>query len=419
MRTDWQQVLDLTQGVEPTPKSIERAAEALGPELARWAFGQWALREKARVKFVRASEMLFDRPGLEMATHEGLSAYHASRFPTGALVADLTAGIGADLIALAARGPVVGFELDETRAEYARHNLTLFGDSEVAAPLPTSTPRRWEGPEIRGGDASLPALYGHEIRIEDALAAQWDFEYAFADPARRTESARTWNPDEFSPHPIRLAERFKDLKLAGMKLSPMLRDDFFRHLPGRVEFVSFGGECRESLVWMGTEAGEGRFAVRITGSADTPVGRALESPAAVEFETLATGKFGDSTETAEEFLFEADPAAIRADALGTLSRLTGTELLADSNGYLTGPDPVESPWLTGYRVLADHPADLRRTNTVLRSLNAGTPVVKSRVARFDVETLRRQLRGEGRELILAVYAEGKKLRHAVLERLPT
>lgn len=407
MRPDWQQALDLTQGVEPTPKSIERAAEALGQELARWAFGQWALREKARSKFTNAAEMLFDRPGLEMATHEGLAAYHASRFPEGVLVADLTAGVGADLIAFAERGPGVGFELDETRAEYARHNLGLFRASEAAAPLPTSPPGRGEGPEIRPLDA--------EIRVADSLAGEWDFEYAFADPARRTESARTWNPDEFSPHPIRLAERFKSLKLAGMKLSPMLRDDFFRHLPGRIEFVSFGGECRESLVWMGTEVEEGRYAVQVRRSADTPVGQASE----VRFDALATGKFGDSTESAKEFLFEADPAAIRADALGTLSRLTGTKLLADSNGYLTGPELVESPWLTGYRVLADHPADLRRTNTVLRLLDAGTPVVKSRVARFDVVTLRRQLRGEGRELIVAVYAEGKKLRHSVLERLLT
>jgi hypothetical protein len=399
MRPDWQQALDLTQGVEPTPKSIERAAEALGPELARWAFGQWALREKARSKFTKASEMLFDRPGLEMATHEGLAAYHASRFPAEALVADLTAGIGADLIALASRGPVVGFELDEVRAEYARHNLGL------AAPLPASPPGRGEEREIRH---SWP-----EIRVADSLAAEWDFEYAFADPARRTESARTWNPDEFSPHPIRLAERFKSLKLAGMKLSPMLRDDFFRHLPGRIEFVSFGGECRESLVWMGTEAEEGRYAVQVRRCAGTPVGQIPK----VQSESLASGKFGETTEVAEAFLFEADPAAIRADALGTLSRLTGTKLLADSNGYLTGAKPIESPWLTGYRVLADHPADLRRTNTVLRMLDAGTPVVKSRVARFDVETLRRQLRGEGRELIVAVYAEGKKLRHSVLERL--
>jgi len=365
------------RGVDPTPKNIERLAAAHGPEVARWAFLQWQLRERAKAKFARAEEMLFDRPGLEMSTHERVAAYHASRFPAGELIADLTCGIGADLIALAQRGQGVGFELDPQRSEYAKWNLAVHGASSGS------------------------------VRVEDCLAAEWSFKFAFADPARRTQSARTWNPQEFEPHPIELAKRFESLELAGMKLSPMIRDDFFRHLPGELEFVSFGGECREAVVWMGRQAGRTRSAV-LLGSADFR-SAALRLEAAIAPAPKA--------EAALRFLYEADPAAIRAHALGTLAVETRTQLLGDSNGYLTSDAMVENPWLTGFEVLADHPADLRQTNQVLRSLNAGTPVIKSRVPRLEAEQLRRQFRGDGRELIVAVYPVGKKLRHAVLQRL--
>ncbi len=371
MHPKWREALQATRDLAPTPKSIARIGAQYGEELARWAFLQQTLRERGRTKFAKADEMLFDRPGLEMASHETVAAYHASRFPNGEVVADLTAGIGADLIALAARGPAVGYELDPQRAAYARHNLAVH---------------------------NLKA----EVVVQNSLVAEWNFDYAFADPARRTESGKTWNPQEFSPHPVQLAERLRNLKMGGMKLSPMIRDDFFRHLPGRLEFISFAGECREALVWMGAEATEGRFAVRI----DDPVP-----------ETLPEGEHAETSPAALDFLYEADPAAIRGHALGTLVQMQSIRLLADSNGYLTSETKVDSPWLTSYRVLADHSADLRRTAAVLRSLGAGTPVVKSRVARFDVEQLRRQLRGEGPELIVAVYSEGKRLRHSVLERL--
>ena len=180
----------------------------------------------AKAKFKEAEQMLFDRDGLEMASHETVAAYHASRYPEGVRVADLTSGIGADLVALARRGEAVGFELDEVRAAYARHNLEILGLSA-------------------------------DILVIDSLVADWDFQYAYADPARRVGSSRTLNPADFSPDPVLLAERFRGLRRGAMKLSPMLRDDFLLQFGGELEFVSFRGECREALVWLGRDsAGE-------------------------------------------------------------------------------------------------------------------------------------------------------------------
>jgi len=307
--------------------------------------------------------MLFDPDGLEMSTHESVAAYHASKFPDGAPVVDMTCGIGSDLIALARRGSATGYELDPRRAGYARHNLAVHG---------------------------LTA----EVVLGDGLDA--GAEYAYCDPSRRV-GARRVGLTEYSPNPAAVVERFRGLALGGIKLSPMLPDGELESFGGSIEFVSFGGECREALVWI--------------SRSPHPFSRR-----AVHVESAATLRAGPDPSRAAEpraLLFEADPAAIRAHCLGELAREFGLAALGDSNGYLTGERPIESPWLRGYEVLAWHPADLKRTKAELKRLSGGTPVVKCRGARIDVDGLRRQLRGEGEEFVVAIYPDGRSLKHIV------
>lgn len=358
--------LDLAEGKEATPENLRRVGAATSNEDARWAFAQWSLRLRARAKFALADRMLFGRESLEMASHEAVAAYHASRFPDGELVGDLTCGIGADLIALARRGPAAGFELDPERADYARHNLAVHG------------------------------LEG-TVAVADSMREPWPFEYAYCDPSRRVEGRRTLDLDQFAPNPRQVVERFKSLRFAVMKLSPMLLDRELESFGGRLEFVSFRGECREALVLFGADGG--RFAVlaetgeRLPSAGDPP-----------------------ATDAVDSYLFEADPAAIRAHCLGELCSRHDLRALGDSNGYLTGGKLAESPWLTGFEVLADHAADLKRTRSVFKSLGAGTPVVKSRGAKVAVDKLRKDLRGEGEELVLIVYPVARSLRHAICRR---
>jgi hypothetical protein len=360
-----QQALDLAKGLPATAPNIARVAKATSQEAAAWAFTQWSLRASARSKFALAESMVFVREALEQATHEGVAEYHASRFPSGERVADLTCGIGADLIALARRGPAIGFDMDRERADCAVYNLRAHGLSA-------------------------------QVEVADSLAAPWDFYFAFADPARRVESRRTLDPSAFSPDPTVLAERMALLRLGGIKLSPLLRDDFLESLGPRLEFVSFGGECREALVWCGTEAEPGRFAVHVeTGS------------------SLEAQEPGASVEPPGEYLFEADPAAIRAHALGAFTELTP---LGDSNGYLTGDLVSPSPWLKQYRVLAHGKWDVKAVRRTLDELTAATPVIKQRGAGLDVEAVRKQLRASGeRPVAIAVWPVGRSLRFAALD----
>lgn len=362
--------LELARPLKAGPTSIARVARETSEDAARWAFTQIELRGRAQAKFARADAMLFVREALEQATHERVAAYHASRFPVSAPVYDLTTGIGADLIALAARGPTVGFEIDAERAACARFNL-----SSLAA----------------------------EVREEDSLA--WlsgasDVDYALADPARRVAGRRTLDIAEFEPEPRLLAELFRNLRLGLIKLSPMLSDGALQALGSAVEFVSFDDECREALVFAGREAPVGVSAVHLESGdrlASETAPRAVEMPG--------------------PFLFDTDPAAVRAHSLGALCRRHDLRPLGDSNGYLAGDAEVTSPWLRAYRVLYQGKADPKTTRKALRELNAATPELKQRAAHLELTQERATYAGDGsRPLTLAIWPVGRSLRHTILER---
>lgn len=361
------EALNRSEGQAPTANNLTRVARATSQEAASWAFTQWSLRKRAVAKgFPRPSEMLFTQEALEQASHFEVARYHASRFPTGALVADLTSGIGSDLLALAERGPVIGFELDSERLEFARHNLAVNG-------------------------------FEADLRNQDCLAAQWDFDYAFADPSRRVQGRRTLSPEDFQPNPNTLSEKMFGLRLGQMKLSPLLQDDYLTSLGPGLAFISYAGECREALVGCGSDAIPGRCAVKLETA-----------------ERLPSGDWLGTVEEPRAYLYEADPAAIRAHCLSSF----GMAGLGDSNGYLTSDEAVQSTWLTGYKVLESVRFDLKTARGMLKTAGIGKVVVKSRVSGLDVVRIGKDLRGtKKQEGIVALYPVGKSVRLTLVERM--
>lgn len=367
MDSRFESALQAASQLEPTPANIRRIAARLGEDAARWGFLQATLRRRAKAKFSDAERMLFDREGLEMASSEDLARRHAALFPQGELVADLTVGIGADLIALARRGPAMGFEKNPQRAEIARHNLRALG------------------------------LHA-QIRTEDCLQGRWDFSHAFADPARRSHEGRSSDPFRSDPPLDALLPRLRQLRLAVLKLSPMVRDEDLARVGGCIEFLGAGWECREALVVLDSR-GEGAGSVRA---------------ALVDGSTLHPEPAPSASEEPRSFLLEAHPAAIRAGCLGTLCHRFRQTLLGDSNGYLTSDEAVETPWLKCYAVLWSDAADRKRTQTALRRLGGRIVDVKHRAP--GPAPSPRAFGAEGdRRLLLAVWPVGRSLRHTLLE----
>lgn len=362
--------LELAEGLVASATNISKVASICGAEAARWAFTQWELRTRARQKFDRAESMLFDRDGYEMSSHELVAAYHATCFPSGVLVADLTVGIGADLIALGRRGQTIGFELSQERATMAESNLRVHG---VNAP----------------------------IVVADCLAGPWEFEYAFADPARRVGDRKRVEPSDYEPNLNELVARMSGLRLGIIKLSPLVPDETLQSFGGTFRFLSYGGECREALLIVGKD---------VDGMA--PCAVHLESGA-----TVGAGREAIETPLPGKYLYEADPAGIRVGGLGTLCETYSLQLVGDSNGYLTGDDRIGSPWLKCYEVLYSGAADIAETRRQLVKHGSATPDVKTRGKGLEAESLRKQWRLGGDErLLVAVYRVGPKIKHVVLRR---
>lgn len=370
LTSDEAAALALAKGCTASPKAIERLAKEYGAEVARWAFEQWDLRTRAQAKFSSFwNEMLFEREALEQATHEQVAEYRASRFPQGVTVADLTCSIGADLISLARRGAVIGIDTDLSRLELAAHNLAVCG---VEAEL------------IEG----------------DSLEIEWAFDYAFADPSRRVEGKRTLDLASFQPNPRFMAERLSRLKLGAMKLSPMIPDAELLNLSDSLEFWSFGGEAREAVLWFGERKQPGVRAVHVESG-----------------ETLQRSPQPPTVPEPSKWLFEADPAAIRANALGDLCSAHRLEALGTSNGYLTASDPVESPFLKAYSVVRTSRPDIKSLQAVLTQLGSSRPVVKSRLPGFNATAFGRRLRANGdRQLLVVLYPVGRSVRAVIAER---
>ncbi|MBS1713668.1 MAG: hypothetical protein JST30_04955 [Armatimonadetes bacterium] len=365
------QALELAKDRKPVPKEIGRLAASVGDEAARWAFLQWELRSRARSKFALAGQMLFDRESLEMATHEEVSAaVHILGFPEGKVV-DLTTGIGGDLIALSQGRTAIGYETDAERAAMARHNLA-----------------------VSGQDA--------EVRVEDCLEATWDFDLAFADPARRQGGERTFDPARFSPRLDVLAEKLRTLRAARVKLTPLLSDKDLDSLSPDRWFVSHASECKEALVHFGGFQGEhvaGVWAVQVESGSWSPGELTLRSTASEP----------------SRFVFESDPALIRAHGLGCL----GLDGLGDSNGYLTSEKAIESAWLRSRFEVRWHGAwRAAAVKTALRSTGARVVAVKQRGAGLDVAAVSRAVQTDGDvPLELLLYRNGQRVSAVLGERL--
>lgn len=367
--------LDLARGLESTANAITKVARSTDSSAASWAFAQWELRKRAEAKFSKAAEMLFVKEALEQATHERLSQFHASLFPPDRLVLDLTTGIGSDLIALARRGPVLGFEIDHVRATYATHNLTVHG------------------------------LEGN-VRQEDSMA--WVSEnprsdYCFADPARRVDGKRTLDIAAFTPDPRALAQIFRRCRLGVMKLSPMLNDSDLKELGEQIVFVSFGNECREVLVISGKDSHRSVSAYHVESGQYAPES---ELPA--------------QTDSPMEFLYEVDPALSRAHGAGNIASEHGAMALGDSHRYMTGTFLVPSPWVKAFRVLYHGSLDTKRINQELRALEAACPELKQSGAGLDLLQERKKYSDYGpRKVSLAFWPVVRSIRYAILELAPT
>ena len=318
---------------------------------------QARLRRRAAAKFDAAARMFFVAEALEQATAQTPAEYRAAQLdalaPPGAVL-DLGCGIGGDLLALAQRRNVIAYELDPVRTRVAQANAAVLG---VAGRV-----------TVHAADWTAALAAG---MLPPAAAA-------FVDPARRSDGKRAFSLHTMQPPLAEILKLRTHVSLVAVKVMPGVRND---ELPADccVEFVSHLGVCKEAVLWFGREGAPRRWA---------SVHRAdgwymLENDGAAP-------PLGDLT--AGMFLYEPDPAVIRAGALTPLCARLGGHLFAPDIAYIAAPAYVPEALAQVFAIDEVHRFSLKRLNQRLAALGVGQVELLKRGFPQEPESLRPRLR---------------------------
>jgi hypothetical protein len=326
------------------------------------------LRQKATVKFERASEMYFTRRALEQASSEIVSSFRAGRYERAGFnnIADLGCGIGGDALSLSTKADVVGVEWNPLRLAMAQENLRVYGRGLNFHPL----------------QADLIEL--SPLRV-DAL---------FADPGRRDEyGRRIFYVHEYRP-PLSTFEAWGEtVPNQGIKVSPGVD---YSELPmeTEIEFVSVKGEVREGILWTGALRTGARRRATLLPSGATLTDYAVDEVAVMD---------------PKEYLYEPDGAVIRAHLVEQLAQELGATKIDDSIAYLTADQAVETKFAHCFVLEDVIPFQLKRLRRYLRERNVGRLTIKKRGSPLDPDALRKRLRlrGDEEKVIFLTKVKGK------------
>lgn len=340
-------------GLEPPSRAQELAflsslRRRFAAEEAGWLLAQLQLRERARGRLPGAEGLLYDPEALEMLSAVEVAAWRAERVRGLARAClDLGAGAGGDCFALARAGlEVDAVELDPVRALLLEHNLRVLG---------------LEG-RVR-------------VRVADWTAASWaGAEAAFVDPARRVDGVRVLGLEAMQPPLSAVLELAREVPAVWLKVAPGFDR---RELPADagLEFVSLAGELKEALLTFGAARRTGPRAV-VLPEREELVGDGEEPEASL-------GEPGD-------WLYEPDPAVIRAGLVRTLGGQLGAHQLDRETAYLSGPE-AQTPFARRWRVTRWGGFSLKLLKRWLREEGVGSLEVKRRRSPVEPATLRRQV----------------------------
>ncbi len=345
---------------------LQRLQKDYSAALAKAALDTAILRAKAAAKFSRAAAMYFTREALEQASGERISRYRAGRYAGCAHVADLGCGIGGDSLGLASVVPnVTAVDRDALRLAMAAENLAAYGLRERAA---------W----VEGDLTTLP----------------WPGARAFFfDPARRVGGRRKFSVRDYEPPLAQVRAWLEHAPAGGVKLSPGVDLDELAGYDAEVEFISERGALKECALWFGPLRTAARRATLLPG------------PHTLLADPAARSEVGPP----QAYLYEPDPAVLRAGLVTTLAAQLEARQLDPDIAYLTAPRLRPTPFARAFAIEDALPFQLKRLRERLRALNVGRVTVKKRGSPLEPEALIKQLRLEGPEerVVVLTHVEGR------------
>ena len=356
-----QEVLSAAVSLDPSEAQFlplfDRLCKTYPRELARAALETAILRKKAADKYLHADKMYFTREALEQATPHQVSAYRSQRFKDYEHVVDLGCSIGTDSFHLSQNSKVTGIDMDLLRLEMAEANSQALGISA-------------------------------EFKLQDIVfCALPPSDAAFFDPARRSDHRRVFSVEDYSP-PLSIVKKIlPQVPNLGVKLSPGVKLDELKEYDCEIEFISLKGELKEAVLWFGGMKQQERSATVLPGPHTL-----------VEADPTPILDFGEPA----KFIYEPDPAVMRARLVTTLGAQLNTHMLDPQIAFLTGEEKIETPFSRCWQVLDWMPFQLKRLRAYLRENDIGRVTVKKRGSPILPEELIQQLRlkGKGEERVL-------------------
>ncbi len=341
----------------------------MSPELAIAAWEQSELRQRGAAKFGPfAAQMFFVREALEQASGRGTADYHAARLlASGAgSVSDLGGGIGGDALAFARAGlRVTLYERDPVRAAFTEENARVWDYADKIT-----------------------------VRQDDFTDADLDTDAAWLDPARRQNSRRVSDPEDYTP-PLSWLHTLSAsaVKAVGVKLSPAIDHALATPFGAELEFISDGGECREALLWLGSA----KVGHELAATVITPT-------AAHTLSGIADERGDWAAPTGSRYLYEPNPAIIRAHLVGTLASQLDAAAIDPQIAYLLSDTLTPTLFADAYEVLDQFPYSKKRLQEALTARKIGRVIIKKRGFPTEPDELRKTLKLRGTEEAIVVLA---------------
>ncbi len=340
------------------------------PELARGGLEIAILRREATGKFPFAERMYFHREGLEQATAFEVSAYRAERYKPFTHCIDLGCSLGGDTLALATLLPTLGLDKDELRLHMARANLEALGLGERASFIQADL------------TDPLPLSPGNGMAL-------------FLDPARRAGGKRIYSVSDYQPALNIIKGWLEHFPALGVKISPGVKLEEISHYDAEVEFISLRGELKEAVLWFGPLKSSRRRATILPGRHSMSFEEEPDLP----------------VDAPRAFLYEPDPAVLRAGMVRSLGKTLGAAQLDPEIAYLTANADKPTPFARVWAIVDWFPFGLKRLRSYLREQDVGRVVVKKRGSPLQPEALIRDLRlkGEQERVVCLTQLRGRPI----------
>jgi hypothetical protein len=277
----------------------------------------------------------------------------------------LCCGIGGDMIGFSKVAEVLGVDSSASRIRCAELNLKAYHQEKQCSYL-----------------------------CSDVTAIKLESRLFHLDPDQRTAGRRrTFDVNEITPPVSWINELIERIPTGVIKFSPAMNHET---LPwsGESELISYKGENRQLLLWMGELAG-----VKLRATC-LPSGSSITDTMDVRF--TVSGIL--------DYLYDPDPSVSRLRLLGQLAAEMELNFLSPGQIVLTSDKYVAHPMAKAYKVREVIPFHLDKVKKWFKEKSFGVVTVKPRGVDINVDKVSRDLSSsKGDEAFLFLLRLDKKV----------